>query len=199
MIDFDKKIIFTHYPKCAGTTIEAAFNWHPSCFKKKSKEKRNATIVFKKFKHASLEQHIRYIEKSSDLSSEQFFKFTCIRNPWDLAVSWYFFQRYNKRKIAQCSFEEYVEKRCKESDFLNIKPFLFHKNNYSIDYVIRYENYEEDTQKIFDKYKVTWNKNFNTKSRPPNTPYKNFYNNLNTKNMIEEKSKTMIELFGYKF
>jgi hypothetical protein len=30
MYDLNRKIIFTHPPKCAGTTIEMYFGWHPN-------------------------------------------------------------------------------------------------------------------------------------------------------------------------
>ena len=52
MYDLNKKIIFTHPPKCAGTTIEDLFDWIP-------KESDTQGIAnYKKIRHSSLEEHI---------------------------------------------------------------------------------------------------------------------------------------------
>jgi hypothetical protein len=67
-----------------------------------------------------------------------------------------------------------------------------------VDYVIRYENYKEDAERVFDKYDVTWNEHFHVTSRPRNTPYQDLYT-PKTKTMVEEKAKSYIDMFEYSF
>ena len=86
MIDLQKKIIFIHPRKTGGTTIESAFGWHPRCYRNETKKEKDPKQTwFLKFKHASLTQHINTIE-SLGYKESDFFKFACIRNPWDLMV-----------------------------------------------------------------------------------------------------------------
>lgn len=195
MIDLNRKIIFTHPQKCGGTTIEAGFGWHPNYV---SPEKRlEHTTFFKKFKHASLTEHIKHIELLGH-TKNQFFKFACVRNPWDITVSWYFFQKHFGKPIALGSFEDYVINKFKIGNFLDIKPFLYYNNEYCIDYIIRHENYTEDTQRVFNKFSIEWKENFNIHTRPENTPYQNIHTKK-TKDLVYEKANQTIELFGYKF
>jgi hypothetical protein len=196
MIDIERKIIFTHPQKTGGTTIESAFGWHP---KDKPLNYRDSyRNFFLQIKHSSLSYHI-YLLNKSEHDYRDFFKFACVRNPWDAAVSFYFFFKKNGMRIALGSFEDFLLEVCKERDsFLDAKFFYFHNGKYEIDYVIRYENYKEDTEKVLKKYGVDWHENFNTGTRPENLPYQDLYNEK-TKKMVENKAKDLINLFGYKF
>ena len=185
MIDVERKIIFTHPQKCGGTTIEAAFGWRDEC-------------VYDKIKHASLTEQIELVESLGHKSTD-FFKFSCVRNPWDIIVSWYFYDKHYDYAAARGSFEEYaIIVLNRHTNRLDIKPFLYHCETYSIDYVIRFENYKEDTQKIFDKFNVNWIEDHNTQIRPKDTPYQEVHTEL-TRELVYEKASHSIELFGYEF
>jgi hypothetical protein len=195
MIDVKRKIIFTHPQKCGGTTIEAAFGWHPNTAI--VDDPISYTEYFRKLKHASLTEQIELVE-SLGYESTDFFKFSCIRNPWDMIVSWYFFDKHHGYTAALGSFEEYVLKVFNQTNRLDIKPFLYHDEIYSIDFIIRFENYKEDTQKVFDKFDVNWIEDHNTQIRPQNTFYQEMHTEV-TKELVYEKASHQIELFGYEF
>ena len=208
MIDLDKKIIFTHHPKCGGTTIEAAFGWHP-----REKRIREKKIVesdyidwFSNIKHAFLEAHMEIL-KDKNLNYKDFFKFTCVRNPWDLMVSRYFHDKHDFRvddSIKKLTFDEFVihrlDKGCsKKNKVLNFTPFLFYNNEFCMDYVIRFENYKEDTDKVLKKFNLKLpEKNYNV-SKEKKEHYGAFYKNTKTIKLVEEAGKDVIELFGYEF
>jgi hypothetical protein len=196
VIDIEKKIIFTHPPKCGGTTIEGAFKWHPNyvCLK------TNPDYVnyFKQFKHGNLKKHIEYIE-SLGYQEKDFFKISCIRNPWDLIRSWSINHKHHKQVEAEGSFEEYVERVFLHKNVLDMKEYFYYNGSYYIDYVIRFENYKQECETIFEKYNVSWpDVNFNTNSRPQNTDYKDIHTEM-TKNVVYEKAKFIIDTFGYTF
>jgi hypothetical protein len=196
MVDFDRKIIFTHPQKCGGTTIEGSFKWHPNYVS--LKENPEYIDFFKRFKHAGLTAHINYIEELG-YSEKQFFKFSCIRNPWDLIISWYFFDKYHNRQEAKASFEDYVERVFKHRNPLDMKRFFCHKDSYNIGYVIRYENYRKDAETIFRKYDVTWSDfNFNSISRPKDTPYQSIHTEK-TKDIVYKNARFIINQFEYEF
>jgi hypothetical protein len=196
MIDIDRKIIFTHPQKTGGTTIESAFRWHPKY--KSLNHRESYKQFFRQMKHASLSYYICLLNQLG-YDYRDFFKFTCVRNPWDAAVSLFFFHKKKGESIAMGSFDDFLLAIFKYLDcFLDAKFFYFHNGEYKIDYVIRYENYKEDTEKVLRKYGVDWNENLNTGIKPENLLYKDLYNEK-TKKMVENKAKDLINLFGYKF
>jgi hypothetical protein len=204
MLDFRRKIIFTHPPKCGGTSIEAAFGWHP----KYNPNSNEYTKFFQAFKHASLTEHIEHIE-SLGYSKDEFFKFTCVRNPWGMAVSRFHHDKKDKNVpdfIKKMGFDEYIEYRYKQQrqskkiKFLNIDMFFYHKDQPCIDYVIKLENFEKDFQLLKEKFEVEPPKKiFNLREKCPNDIYQNYYSNLKTKKLVEEAGQTLIKMFDYKF
>ena len=204
MIDLNRKIIFTHFPKCGGTTIEVAFYWSPKVKQNKTEAYHE---LFKKFKHANLTEHILHIE-SLGYNKNEFFKFTCIRNPWDIAVSRFYHDKQDKnvsQLIKKMRFDEYIEFRCHKQradkvKFLNIYPFLYHEDAFQIDYVMRLENLAKDFQLLNKKFGVELPKiNFNARIKSENDVYRNYYSNKKTRKLVEEAGQFFIETFGYKF
>jgi hypothetical protein len=206
MFDLRRKIIFIHPPKTGGTTIEAAFKWHPNFNQNLGS---GYVTFFNKFKHAGLTEHIENLNKLG-IDCKDFFKFACIRNPWDLTVSRFFhdkqvFKLSNEEEEEPYyyqSFDIYVKTRLKDLKFewTKIEKYFFYKNEYSMNYIIRYENYKNDCETIFKKYNVWWPEtNYNASSRPSGTSYKEMFKNINTKNLVEKYAKEYIKFFGYTF
>jgi len=156
---------------------------------------------FFKYKHASLTDHILELERLGE-NSNDYFKCSIVRNPWDAAVSLYFHNRYENLDMAMGSFGEYLEKRLREPDFLDITPFLYHLGHYKMDYIIRFENYKNDAGEIFKKFGIqppqSSKQHYNTLIRPENTPYREFYSEV-YKERVQQKAKVLIDLFKYSF
>ena len=78
---------------------------------------------------------------------------------------------------------------------------MFYRGKFSMDYVIRYENYENDVKYVMDKLGI---KNYKlgcvrTKTkRPFKDDYRKYYNNK-TKKLVAKAYKDDIKLFGYTF
>jgi len=209
MFDLERKVIFIHPPKTGGTTIEAAFGWHPNYHPKDSR--KEYTVHFKNFKHASLAEHIDAIERRG-LDSREFYKFACIRNPWDVMVSRFFHDRSfvmekeNKKAeelpLELKYFNIFVLTRLQDmkKDWLNVEKYFFYKGKYAIDYIIRYEHYKKDTEKIFSKYGVDWpESSYNANTRPAGYCYRSLYTESRTIKAVEKTAKDFIDLFNYKF
>ena len=208
MIDLEKKLIFTHPQKCGGTSIEKLINVYNV----------NTFFNFKKFKHASLTMHLDEIE-SMNLNVNSFFKFSIIRNPWARIVSHYNHNKYAefyrftrlKKPIPQfvtdatvLNFNDFVHKY-KHS--LNSRkktiPFMFHKKNFFLDFVIRLEHIKEDLFTIkndigldFD-FEVPHMNNSN-RFEYEKKHYTEYYDSY-TKDLIESLFKWEIETFNYTF
>lgn len=232
MFDISKKIIFTHPPKCGGTSIEYALGALP----KNYVEAHNTEIIRKgnsarcmsvipnvPFKHESLDKHIK---KLNELGEDRlnYFVFSCVRNPWDRAVSRYYHditiaaercknmdittQPYKRLwQLANTDFSSYIQIKFDQynidsrNNVVNIKNFLFYNDAYNIDFIIRFENLQKDfnvvSNKIFGVNKKLEHVHFH--SNRPKIKYQDFYLNLNIKNMVEVMGKDTIELFNYTF
>lgn len=211
MYDLDKKIIFTHPPKCGGTSIEDMFGFL---------KLRNENPHIDVFKHGSLEMHIDKV-KTKGFDPNVFFKFSIIRNPWNRAVSFYNHARYraydyfvNELKSVelpryvkdsrQLTFKEFVFKRFKH-DFnseIVTKPYMCLDKKFSLDYVIRLEHLKEDFSLIRDRLHIDSNTDIphlhNSDKYVERVDYKQYYDE-ETKNFVETLFKWDIETFDYTF
>jgi hypothetical protein len=201
MYNTEKKYIFTHPAKCAGASVEIALGlWD---LDKHSEEFER----YQRLLHESLDNHIQEI-KSHGLNWRDFFIFSVVRNPWDRAVSIYFFLKTHNEtyKSSNISFEGYI-KRC-YNFFLesgshchhSIKQFLYFKNEYVVDHVIRQENFDAGLQEAMEKLEITDYQipSMNQNTTRPSKDYKSYYT-TETKNMLKEIAADTIDLFAYKF
>jgi len=227
MLDKTKKLIFTHPPKCGGTSIEYALGGISSGYLEehdKEIQKNGAALNLKScssdtlYKHESLAFHIQKIQQNNE-RLQDYFIFSCIRNPWDRAVSRFYHDKHiavkrfhieNTSKIPedykfieQSNFEEYLVYKYKTYiyfankqsltenayNILSIKDFFYYENKYAVNYVIRFEKLKENFHYIFKK--------LNIKSVLPHIRFHNKKPNTNYQDYYTNlKLKTMVEEMG---
>jgi hypothetical protein len=129
---------FIHINKCAGSAIKHSLNWD--------------TGKYQKGKHET----IATIKPRLD---EDTFTFAFIRNPWSRIASMYRYRKYNLRrvKLRGVSFEEWFWKAFKDSNYTAVqlmnKPcwdWISIDDKIAVDFVGKYENLEEDFNKVCD-------------------------------------------------
>lgn len=202
-----RKIIFTHPPKCGGTSFEHFLGF------------KNYGEHCRLYKHASLADHVKEIKKINQ-NADDFAKISIIRNPWERMVSWYFHLREKalfaekfgkpKNRIQSIAselgfneFVDYINKFNIEIFHRNFSYYMFGKSNtFEIDFVIRYENYETNFLKCLKFFKMSEiderfipRKN-QTLNRDPD--YKNYYNQK-SKKIISTIYGADIDFFKYVF
>ena len=211
MYDVNKKFIFTHPPKCGGTSIEDLFGFL------KLREKYPSVNIFK---HASLKAHLEHLTNKG-LDVGKFLKFSIIRNPWDRAVSFYNHNKYKEynyfineaankeipihvKDSNIMSFKEYVCKYYK-NDFNSktaTKPYMFLEDKFSLDYTLRLENLKEDIFRMKDLLQIDFDCNIphrnNSDEFLTRKPYAQYYDEQ-TKNIIATLFEWDIKNFGYDF
>lgn len=211
MYDITKKFIFTHPPKCGGTSIEELVGFLTL---------RDKFPSVAPFKHASLQTHLdKLTDKKIPING--FFKFSIIRNPWERVVSFYNHNKYqaydfytkqqpNKplpeevTDARKLTFTEFTIKYCRhEFNFNNAtKPYMFVRNSFCVDYVIRLENIEEDLNKIKDRLQINLNGNIPHRNDADQFTVRNHYSEYydqRTKNVISRMFEWDIKTFNYKF
>lgn len=157
---------------------------------------------------------------------KNYFKFTIVRNPWDQAVSRYFWEKSRKKiellnsitLIKNNLFNPFVYKFFFDN-LLSYLQFTFnffieHSNintsnacfyfdsdsNPICDYYMRYEKLEDDYREICKILGLPFEKllKIKSKQRKSKKHYSRYFNKK-TKNEIGYNSKKEINYFGYKF
>lgn len=179
----------------------------------------------KKVKHVSALETKNFLDKIDKSIWKDYFKFTIVRNPWDLTVSYYFhvikrFQenifftnnKYipkfeNPKNIQEHkeNFTKFVEYMNEENILSRPKSYNFYKikNNYICDYFIKYEELKSNIKYVLNKCNIkNYNfenlKNFRSDSRPKGLSYQELHSKK-TKEIIEDLYYDDIEKFNYKF
>jgi hypothetical protein len=141
--------------------------------------------------------HINAIDIKQNIGDSvfnEYFKFCVVRNPYDVVVSSFFFEKSKK------DFKTY----CKEYAYSDVNlNRLFIDNIPVCQYYIRYENLIPDILTILKKLGIS---NFNindlpnhkNKMRPTDKSYKEYYDD-EIKEIVYKLFKTEIDMFGYKF
>ena len=204
MICFERKFIFIHIPKCAGTAIELAL------FDKKSHNIKNLYGHPNPYQQDGL-QHLKGYQIKQEISQQDFdsfFKFTFVRNPWDRVISnYHHFKVCEERGDHQISkniknFEEFVKKRLFNDGVVHLNKasdFIMDQNkNVLVNFIGRFENLENDFKVICDKIglKNICLREHNRSNRDKD--YTKYYSD-ETKEIVGNVYKEDIERFEYKF
>ena len=159
---------------------------------------------------------------------DEYFKFTIVRNPYDLAVSRYFWNwsrpkkkitkeiTKNKIKIHMVQPSSYIRliKKCfsnKNKTFAdtikyfdkqwkNTKYYFYDNGNPICDFYIRYENLDEDYKKVCEKLGIPYEKlpRIKVKQRTEKKHYSTYYTDKAKKRVSKIFRKEII-YFNYKF
>ena len=140
-----------------------------------------------------------YVNSLNPNMWNEYFKFTTVRNPWDLCVSRYFF--HVNFYVEKIKFNKFI----KNMHQLNNISYPFYRINgkYVCDFYIRYEQLKEDIAKACDIVGIT-DYNFDnliskhSNYRPKNLHYSEMYNK-ETKNLVADLYADDIKKFDYKF
>ena len=206
MVIQEHKFVFIHVPRTGGTSFEKLFGAKMTlepCYK-------TFTGWSPKYKlwlqHATMKDVINLHE--SNISDH--FKFGFVRNPWDRAVSSFFFlQQYLNRSLNFVDFLleigpfKQILGECKDSTWRgdHILPqynFFFDEDgNQLVDFIGNYELLETHFLHICARIGISSKKlgRYNHVSR---SHYSNYYTPY-TKDIVKEKYHKDIEYFGYTF
>ena len=213
-----KNVIFIHVPKTGGGSVENVLlgnyfkDFNDESFDLKKEREKIHSIDKKWAQHFTLNETASS-RNITDLSS--YFKFAFVRNPWDRMVSEYLYVKKNSgcgcrgniRRIPR-TFNEYILKNFKCSWRNHVAPqwqFVCNsEKKISVDFLGRFENFEEDLKKVFrtleidQDYKIpTVNQTQKIKQKILK-PYWLYYDKQ-TKEIVEDKFQQDIRMFNYQF
>jgi hypothetical protein len=160
--------------------------------------------------HGGHQTAIQHMQHVGNREYTKYYSFGFVRNPWDRAVSLYQYcldtylaDRY-KDTIDFSGFKSFVETSCgTKTPFKNIhmKPqskYLFHGNKQVVDFVGRFENLEQDAQKIFEHIGVSFPSQMLHTNKTQRDDYQSYYDE-STKKIIQSTFAEDIHNFGYQY
>ena len=201
IISHSKQFIFLKSPKTASTSterlLETVCNGEDIIGWRGPPPKPEDTEYYN---HMNLNQ---LKEKVAEDDWNTYYKFGNVRNPWDRVVSSYFYRKdvlsknpYNTTDWQDGeSFEQFVLTRK-----LPVKLSVFFDGFTEIDFLIRFENIEEDIQTVSDTLNLNLNIDLlpHTHEGVREKDYKPYYN-TETKDFVAQYYAEEIAYLGYTF
>ncbi|PYJ29749.1 MAG: hypothetical protein DME89_02645 [Verrucomicrobia bacterium] len=124
MISLQKRFLFVHIPKTAGNSIQSALcDYSEDQLVALRKEQdgierfglRNPNYNVKK--HSTLRE---YRDALGDGQFRNLCKFTCVRNPWDRMISYYFTPTQSPENWDRKKFRGIISKAVSIADYLRL-------------------------------------------------------------------------------
>ncbi len=200
MISLQKHFLFVHIPKTAGNSIQTALrDYSEDQLVALRKEQDGIERFGLRNPNYNIKKHSTLAEYRDALGNEQFrnlYKFTCVRNPWDRMVSYYFTPTQSPETWDRKKFRKMISKIISVADYLRLDedeedPFT------NVDYIIRFENLAEDFRTVCGKVGISA-ATLPRYNRSNREHYSKYYDD-ELRELVRTQFAAEIERFGYTF
>ena len=200
MISFQKLFLFVHIPKTAGNSIQSVLrNYSEDELLALRGEQDGVERFGLRNPKYKIKKHSTLAEYRAALGETEFgklYKFTCVRNPWDRMVSYYFTPTQNVTAWDRKKFRKAILKVLPVADYLRLDrgkedPFA------NVNYIIRFENLVEDFCNVCAALDIspTTLPRYNRSQREH---YSKYYDDELCE-LVRKRFAAEIERFGYTF
>lgn len=212
LVSHTHKFIFIHMSKTAGTSIEETLL--PLTNAIKGFDVRTENLENRKnLSSRYLQKHCHLKDLRPFLGNEicdSYFKFTFVRNPWDLHVALYLYcnEMYQIRKkegIPDSDISEATLSAAKESFSNFVKTRFMYQNgifsedgSLNVDFVGKFENLYTDFEMVCKRIGLTETPNLLHLHGTEKVDYRPYYNN-ETRDLVAHAESHLIKEFGYRF
>jgi hypothetical protein len=205
MISTSKKFVFIHVPKTAGNAVQNILRHYSDddlCVGASPRTDEGIIdylevgnpLIPKLTKHSGVGTLYSNWNTRRLGDIEDYFKFATVRNPWDRAISFYFWRRF-KTFTKNTFLEEVVARVPPMHHYLTYKEQGVKK----IDYILRYENLTEDFARLCNTINIKHEPlPVANKSHDKTKHYTEYYDD-ETREAVAKKYAKDIEAFGYEF
>ena len=132
------------------------------------------------------------------LNWDEYFKFGFVRNPWDREVSNYFFNSGVLSPPEDTSFKEWLNISLRKDGIIHDHNKLQCDYLTDVDYIARFENFEEEVKYIFNKIGVPISQPLIHINKTEYNPYWEYYDDDDIMKVYEWYRKD-IEMYNYEF
>ena len=200
MISFQKQFLFIHIPRTAGNSIQSVLRDYSEDEIVALRSEQDGIERFGlRNPHYKLRKHSTLAEYRAALGQEQFhnlYKFTCVRNPWDRMVSYYFRRTRDAKDWDRKEFKKMISKALSVADYLRLDeskedPFG------NLDCVMRFETLADDFRRVCAAVDIPV-KPLPKYNRSRREHYSRYYDD-ELRALVRERFALEIERFGYTF
>jgi Sulfotransferase family len=200
MISLQKRFLFVHIPKTAGNSIQSALrDYSEDQLVALRKEQDGIERFGLRNPNYKIKKHSTLAEYRDALGSEQFrnlYKFTCMRNPWDRMVSYYFTPTQNTETLDRKKFRKVIVNALSAADYLRLEkgeedPFG------NVDYIMRFENLANDFRTVCAALNIS-PATLPQYNRSNREHYSKYYDD-ELRELVRTRFAAEIDRFGYMF
>ena len=200
MISFQKRFLFVHIPKTAGNSIQSILRHYSEDEIVALRAEQDGIERFGiRNPNYKIKKHSTLAEYRAALGEARFrdlYKFTCVRNPWDRMVSYYFRPTQNVEAWDRREFKKLILKVLSVTDYLRLDkgesdPFG------NVDYIIRFENLADDFRTLSAKLGIP-DAPLPQYNRSNREHYSKYYD-TDLRELIRKRFAPEIDRFGYAF
>jgi hypothetical protein len=200
MISLKKRFLFVHIPKTAGNSIQSVLRDYSEDELVALRGEQDGVERFGlRNPRYKLKKHSTLAEYRTALGEAEFgtlYKFTCVRNPWDRMVSYYFTPTQKAEVWDRKKFRKIISSALSVADYLELDkseedPFG------NVDYIIRFENLVDDFRAVCAALGIlpTTLPRYNRSNREH---YSKYYDE-ELRELVRGRFAAEIERFGYTF
>jgi hypothetical protein len=200
MISFQKRFLFVHKPNTAGNSIQTILRHYSEDEIVALRAEQDGIERFGlRNPNYKIKKHSTLAEYRAALGEARFrdlYKFTCVRNPWDRMVSYYFgttqlvktWDRKELRKLIlrALSVRDYLQLDKGEADSFG-----------NMDYIIRFENLADDFRAVCARVGIS-DAPLPQYNRSDREHYSKYYD-TELRELIGKRFAPEIERFGYAY
>ena len=202
MISLQHKFLYVHIPKTAGNAVQNILRDYSEdkivCLTPLQDgverfEVRNDQ--FKIEKHSTLEDYRREL---GEAQLAQLFKFCCVRNPWERAISFFFSPHRGPVEWNRAEFMKLVPKIMPASGFVTLKNSKPKTSPFeNVDYVIRFENLNEDFREVCSRLGIP-TQELPVRNKSTRRHFSEYYD-PELVDVVYRHFRDDVDHFGYKF
>jgi len=199
VLSTDYKFIFIHIPKTGGNSIHNALRPYSEdvviCNSKLQDGIERFETTHTRYnisKHSTLQDYLN--ELPAEIT-KHYTIFTCIRNPWERMISYYFSPH---RQVSEWSRELFIEMLDKEVKNSAHYVTPMESDKHQDIHFIRFEQLSDDFQNIRKKLQIPQMPRLPHYNKSHRSDYRHYYDNELVQ-LVEERSKFEIDTFGYTF
>ncbi|MFZ7125416.1 MAG: sulfotransferase family 2 domain-containing protein [Desulfobacterales bacterium] len=203
MISLSHKFIFIHIPKTAGNSIQNALKYYSEdkivCLTPYQDGVERFEVRSDSYnihKHSCLKE---YKKELGELTFQKMFKFTCVRNPWDRMISFFFSPHRGIVKWDKNAFLKFI---------YNVKPINYYlslsddnindqEQFKNVDMYLRFENIDSDFAIWCSKFGIPC-RQLSIRNKSVRKDYREYYDTELIK-LVQNRFSMEIEYFGYQF
>lgn len=203
MLSLEHKFLFVHIPKTGGNSIQQAlidYSEDRIVLANHFQDGVNRFGIYSP--NIPSRKHSAINDYASMLGREIFndiFKFSCVRNPWDRLISFYFSPHNGVKTWDRDMFISLVKRVRPMIDYLRVHNTGINraKSSIDIDYIIRYESLQDDFDAVCDKLELP-RRSLPHRNKSDHNHYSEYYDDALLK-MVSNLFAKDIELFRYDF